>query len=328
MWLELAADAKNRKQKFLEEMESSLPWGTLFAMCRKHYSESDTGRPKTDIELLLKIYFLQQWYNLGDPTVEAEIYDSIAFRRFLKIDLIENVPDESTICRFRHFLEEHKLPEKFFRRTARILEEKGLILKRGTIVDATIVHASGSTKNKERKRDPEMSSTRKNNNYHFGMKEHIGVDSESGLTHTIEATTGKDSDISKLEDCLHGYEDIVCGDKAYGTQERKKKMREQGKTYLITEKKPLRRKPKDISKEDWEKIKKVPMKLSQKKTKRNKKISSVRSKVEHPFGIIKNLWKHKTVHYKGIFKNHMQWNTLAMLANFYKLRKTDAFSCP
>ena len=160
------------------------------------------------------------------------------------------------------------------------------------------------------------------------MKEHIGTDVDSGLIHSIEGTTAKTHDIEKLDDCLHGEEDIVSGDKAYGSKERKQKMRKEGKTYLIIEKIHRRRKPKDISKEDWEKLKKVPVKLSKKKKKRNRQISSVRSKVEHPFGIIKNLWKHKTVRYKGIFKNHMQWNTLAMLANFYMLRKNHAFSSP
>lgn len=303
MWLDLAKSTKNRKQKFLGEMEKALPWGTLLAMCRKYYKESEMGRTKTDIELLLKIYFLQQWYNLGDPTVEAEIHDSIAFRSFLKIDLVENVPDESTICRFRHFLENNRLQEKFFRKTVGILELKGLILKRGTIVDATIIHASGSTKNKDRKRDEEMSSTRKNNTYHFGMKEHIGVDIDSGLVHTIEATTAKDHDITKLEDCLHGYEEVVSGDKAYGTKARKQEMRKEGKIYLITNKGTRSKK------------------LSNAQKKRNRKISSVRSKVEHPFGIIKNIWKHRSVRYKGLLKNHLQWNTLAMLSNFYKLRK-------
>ena len=278
MWLSLAESEKNRKQKFLEEMEKVLPWGTLVAMCRRYYEESKMGRPKTDILLLLKIYFLQQWYNLGDPTGEAEIHDSIAFRRFLGIDLVEVVPDESTICRFRHFLEKHRLPERFFRKTVGILEEKGLILKKGTIVDATIVHASGSTKNKTKKRDPEMSSTKKNNNYHFGMKEHIGVDMDSGLIHTIEATTAKVHDIEKLEDCLHGYEEVVCGDKAYGTQERKKEMRKEGKIYLIIEKTTKRRKPKDISEEKWEKLTKIPAKLSKKQKKRNKRASRNLSK--------------------------------------------------
>jgi len=303
MWISIASSEKNRKQKFLEEMEGVLPWGTLLAMCRKHYQESEIGRPKTDLELLLKIYFLQQWYNLGDPTVEAEIHDSIAFRTFLRIDIGGEIPDESTICRFRHFLESHKLPEKFFRKTVKVLKEKGQILKRGTIVDATIIHASGSTKNKEKKRDEEMSSTKKNNTYHFGMKEHVGTDIDSGLIHSIEATTAKVHDSQKMDDCLHGEEDIVSGDKAFASQERKRRMRAEGKIYLIIEKATRSKK------------------LSTKQKKRNRKIASVRSKGEHPFGIMKNLWKHRGVRYKGIFKNHMQWNTLAMLANFYMLRK-------
>lgn len=307
MWLELASSAKNRKQKFLEEMEGCIPWEVLIEKCKEYYQESSMGRPKTDIELLLKIYFLQQWYNLGDPSVEAEIHDSIAFRRFLKIDLVENVPDETTICRFRHFLEAHKLQEKLFRKTVGILETKGLILKKGTIVDATILKASGSTKNKGKKRDPEMSSTKKNNNYHFGMKEHIGVDIGSNIIHTIEATTAKVADIEKLEDCLHGDEEIVSGDKAYGTKARKQAMRKAGKIYLIIDKATCRKK------------------LSSQQRRKNRKISSVRSMVEHPFGIIKNLWKHTHVRYKGIFKNAMQWNTLAMLANFYTLRKIPIF---
>lgn len=310
MWIAIASSDKNRKQKFLEEMEEALPWGTLLAMCRRHYQEGEMGRPKTGLELLLKIYFLQQWYNLGDPTVEAEIHDSIAFRTFLGIDIGGEIPDESTICRFRHFLEAHKLPEKFFRKTVKILKEKGQILRRGTIVDATIIQASGSTKNKEKKRDEEMSSTKKNNTYHFGMKEHIGTDLDSGLIHSIEATTAKVHDSKKMDDCLHGEEDIVSGDRAYADKERKRKMRAAGKIYLIIEKATRSKK------------------LSPKQQKKNRKIAAVRSKGEHPFGIIKNLWKHRSVRYKGIFKNHMQWNTLALLANFYMLRKTPLFVSP
>jgi IS5 family transposase len=302
MWLELAKSDKNRKQRFLEEMDATLPWGTFIAICRKHYTESDNGRPKTDLHLLLKIYFLQQWYDLGDPTVKAEIYDSIAFRSFLGIDLVENVPDETVICRFRHFLEEHGLPQEFFRRTTKILEEKGHILKRGSIVDASIVSASPSTKNKAGKRDPEMSSTRKNNTFSFGMKSHIGVDIESGLVHTIATTTAKTHDKKMLESCLHGEERAVAGDKAYGSKEMKQRFRAEGRHYLITDRGARY------------------VKLSHSQKKRNKKRSSVRAKVEHPFHVIKTLWGHTKVRYKGLYKNHCQWNTLAMLCNFYKLR--------
>ena len=252
MFIELSAHEKNRKQKFLDEMENSLPWDFL-----------------------------------------EEIYDSIAFRLFLGINNFgDSIPDETSILRFRRFLEKNNLQEELFIGTKDLLAEKGHLLKKGTIVDATIVKASSSTKNKEKKRDPEMSSTKKNNNFYFGVKHHIGVDSEKGLIHTIKSTTGKSADISSLDDCLHGDEEIICGDKAYGTKERKQQMRKDGKIYLITEKKQRRRKPKDISDADWEILKKKKVTRSEKTKKRNRKISSVRSKVEHPFLVIKHLWGH------------------------------------
>ena len=308
MFIELASSAKNRKQKFLEEMEEALPWNELLGMCRNHWEESVIGRKKYKIDLLLKIYFLQQWYNLGDPTVEAEIYDSIAFRRFLEInDLGEGIPDETSILRFRRFLEKHNLPEQFFKETTKILEDKGHLLKRGTIVDATLVKAPSSTKNKDKKRDKEMSSTKKNNNFHFGMKQHIGVDIEKGLIHSIHSTTAKTHDIKMLESCLHGKEKIISGDKAYGKKENKKKMREEGKTYYITDKATRSKK------------------LSHSQKARNKKISRLRGKVEHPFRIIKHLWGHTKTRYRGIRKNESQWNTLAMLSNFYMVTHNRCF---
>ena len=309
MFIEIAGSKKNRKQQFLEQMEKVIPWGILLSTCNEYWKESKIGRKKYKLELLLKVYFLQQWYNLGDPTVEAEIYDSIAFRRFLGInDLGEGIPDETSILRFRRFLEENNLQEKLFQETVSQLEEQGHILKRGTIVDATIVKASSSTKNKDKKRDKEMSSTKKNNNYHFGMKAHIGVDMEKGLIHSVGATTAKGHDISMMEECLHGEEEVISGDKAYAKQERKKEMRKEGKKYFITEK-ATRKKP-----------------LSSKQKKRNKKIASIRAKVEHPFHIIKNLWKQRSVRYKGLAKNNGQWNVLAMLSNFYMLATAKRFS--
>jgi IS5 family transposase len=326
MFIELALSPKNRKQKFLTEMEGALPWGTLLSICKKKWKTSKNGRPKYELEMMLKVYFLQQWYCLGDPTVEAEIYDSIAFRLFLGInDLGEGIPDESTILRFRRFLEDHKLPEKFLQKTVKVLKASGHILKRGTIVDATIIKASSSTKNKAKSRDPEMNSTQKNNNYYFGMKQHIGVDADKGLIHTLESTTAKVHDSQKLEDCLHGEETIISGDKAYGSKELKQKCRNEGKTYLITDKRARRRKPKDITEEAWSILKKVPTQLSASQKKKNKNISSVRSKVEHPFRIIKHLWGHRNVRYKGILKNNLQWNTLAMLSNFYMIAKNQVF---
>jgi len=308
MFIELSGSKKNRKQRFLEEMEECLPWEFLEEILNEYWKESKKGRKKYPLRKMLKIYFLQQWYNLGDPTVEAEIYDSIAFRRFLGInDLGEGIPDETSILRFRRFLEENNLQKELFKGTRDLLASEGYLLKKGTIVDATIIKASSSTKNKEKKRDPEMSSTKKNNNFYFGMKQHIGVDSERGLIHTIESTTAKSHDIKSLEDCLHGEEEIISGDKAYGTKAMKKKMREEGKIYMITEKK-VRGKN-----------------LSTKQKKWNNKISRVRGKVEHPFLVIKHLWGHTKCRYKGIQKNNLQWNILAMLSNFYMISRGKRF---
>ena len=308
MFIELAGSEKNRKQQFLEEMEKCLPWDYLETEINKFWKESKNGRKKYPIKKMLKIYFLQQWYCLGDPTVEAEIYDSIAFRLFLGInDYGEGIPDETSILRFRHFLEENDLQTVLFEGTKSLLVEEGFLLKKGTIVDATIIKASSSTKNKAKKRDPEMSSTKKNNNFYFGAKQHIGVDAQSGLIHSINTTTAKSHDIKSLEDCLHKEEVMISADKAYGTKQRKKEMRDAGKIYMITEKR-VRGKQ-----------------LSNKQKKWNKKISRVRGKVEHPFGIIKNLWGHAKCRYKGLHKNNLQWNTLAMLANYWMLVKCKRF---
>ena len=185
----LAHSKKLKSERFLDEMTKVIPWDDICQLIQPHYRESEIGRKKTDLLLLLKIHFLQQWFNLSDPAVEEWIYDRISFQKFLNIDLMDGVPDETTILNFRHLLEEHELPEKIFELVNGLLESAGLILKEGTIVDATIIAAPSSTKNKEKKRDPEMSSTKKNNNYHFGMKAHIGVDTKNGLVHSLEATT-------------------------------------------------------------------------------------------------------------------------------------------
>jgi len=185
----LAHTKKIRSERFLDEMIKVVPWNKICHLIQPHYRENEIGRKKTDLLLLLKIYFLQQWFNLSDPAAEEWIYDRISFQKFLNIDLMDNVPDETTILNFRHLLEERQLPEKIFKLVNKLLENKGLLLKEGTIVDATIISAPSSTKNKAKKRDPEMSSTKKNNNYHFGMKAHIGVDAKHGLVHSLEATT-------------------------------------------------------------------------------------------------------------------------------------------
>lgn len=299
----LAHNKKLRSECFLDEMTKVIPWNEICHLIQPYYQENEVGRKKTDLLLLLKIHFLQQWFNLSDPAAEEAIYDRISFQKFLNIDLMDGAPDETTILNFRHLLEKHELPEKIFKLVNGLLESKGLILREGSIVDATIISAPSSTKNKEQKRDPEMSSTKKNNNYHFGMKAHIGVDKEYGLVHSLEATTAKNSDIGQLEKLLHGEEKSIFGDKAYGRQENKRTARKAGIFYGITDKATRSKK------------------LSNKQRARNKKTSSVRSMVEHPFHTLKCKWGHRKTRYRGIFKNKMQLFTIFALSNIFRVRK-------
>lgn len=304
-FLAIALRKKKLKcERFLDEMDKVIPWNKLIYRVKKHYEENKIGRKKTDIKLLLKIYFLQQWYNLSDPGVEEAIYDRNSFQKFLSIDLLsDNVPDETTILNFRHLLEEHNLQEKFFKIINRLLEEKGLIVKDGTITDATIIAAPKSTKNEEGKRDPEMSSTKKGSNWYFGLKAHIGVDHKTGISHSVEVTTAKIHDKDKQLDLLHGSEKAIFGDKGYYDESMKAEIRKQGKFYGVLDR-GKRNHP-----------------LSGKQKKRNNKLSSVRAKVEYPFQVIKCQWNYTKVRYKGLLKNAMQLFTLFGLANLYISRK-------
>ena len=217
------------------------------------------------------------------------------------------IPDETTILNFRHLLEDHDLTMKILDTVNSLLEKKGVLLKQGTIVDATLITAPSSTKNKDNKRDPEMSSTKKNGKWHFGMKVHVGTDATSGLIHTIEGTTAKTSDKAMMFDLLHGKEDSVFGDKGYVSREDKKLAREAGIYWGVLDKRGPNKK------------------LSKGQKKKNKRHSSVRSKVEHPFQVIKHLWGHSKVRYKGLKKNCSQFCTLAALHNLYKVRRKKVF---
>jgi IS5 family transposase len=304
-FLSLTHNKPLRCEKFLNEMDEIIPWSKLITPISKHYTEQKTGRKRKELLLMLKIYFLQQWYNLSDPSMEEAIYDRNSFQKFLEIDLLgkETIPDETTILNFRHVLEEHKLQEQLFRIVNKLLEEQGLMMKEGTIVDATIISASSSTKNKDKKRDEEMSSTKKNGKWYFGMKAHIGVDANSGLVHTMESTKAKVHDKKMMDKLFHGKEKAKLGDKAYYDERRKKEARNNEIFWGILDKG------------------KRGKKLSSSQKKKNKKLSSLRAKVEHPFQVIKHLWKHKRVRYKGLSKNTSQFYILFALANLYRVRK-------
>ena len=262
-----------RCEKFLNEMDQVIPWKALCDLIDPHRPEAVTGRKPKSIELMLRINCLQQWYGLSDPGAEDAIKDRLSFQRFLRLDpFTDSVPDETTILNFRHLLEEHDLQEAIFAAINEDLEERGLLMKRGTLVDATIIAAPSSTKNKSGKRDPEMSSTKKGNQYYFGMKAHIGVDSDSSLVHSLTGTEAKRHDSTQREKLLHGEEQVVGGDKGYADDQYKKECRTNNVVYAICDKGKRNH----------------PLSSSQKK--RNRKLSGWRAKVEHPFQVIKCQW--------------------------------------
>jgi IS5 family transposase len=294
-----------RASKFLDAMDKVIPWDALFEAVGPYYQgKAATGRKALPLARMLRIYFLQQWYGLSDPEAEEAICDRRSFQNFLQLDLAaDTVPDETTILNFRHLLEEHKLQERFLALINEHLTKQGLQLQRGTIVDATLIAAPSSTKNQLKQRDPEMSSTKKNNQWHFGMKASIGVDSASGLVHSVRTGPAKTHDTRLLADCLHGQEEAILGDKGYADKERKQQCRKEGVYYGILDKANR------------------SASLSAGQKKRNRQLASVRAKVEHPFQVIKCQWNYRKVRYRGLAKNTAQLFALFGLHNLYKVRR-------
>jgi transposase, IS5 family len=296
---------RTRADRFLDEMNRVVPWSELAAVIAPHYQPAATGRRLTEAELLLRLHCLQLWYNLSDPGVEDAVHDRLSFQRFLGLDpLNQTVPDETTVLNFRRLLEQHGLAEAIFARVNAGLAAQGLLVKTGTVVDATILAAPSSTKNAEGKRDPQMSSTQKNGDWHFGMKAHIGVDAHSGLVHTVKTTTASVHDSQVFTELTHGEETVIAGDSAYANQMLKANCRQAGLIYLIHDK-ATRAKP-----------------LSTRQRHRNRQKSSLRSKVEFPFRIIKRLWGHASVRYRGLAKNTARLHLLFALSNLYQARRS------
>lgn len=290
-----------RREKFLQEMDAVIPWQLLVKTIKRYYPQGHTGRPPVKLEVLLRIYFLQQWYGLSDPAAEDSLYDTESMRRFVGVDL-SGIPDESTICRFRHRLEKEGLTAKLFRKVEGYLTEKGLIVSEGTIVDATIVSAPSSTKNQEKKRDPEMKQTKKGNQWHFGMKAHVGADTE-GRVHSVVVTDASVHDSQIMDDLLHGEEQAVYGDKAYANADKREQAEANGVEWRVNRK---ARRGKKLNCADRA---------------FNKKSNRTRAKGEHAFRIVKDLWGYSKVRYKGLEKNAAQVFSLFALANLYLCRK-------
>jgi IS5 family transposase len=292
-----------RREKFLVEMDRIVPWGDLCTLIAPVYPKVGDGRPPKELEMMLRVYFLQQWFNLSDPGVEEALYDSVSMRRFTRIDLGEMpVPDESTVLRFRHVLESHRLGKKLFQQVQGYLERQGIKIGTGTIVDATIIGAPPSTKNKDKRRDPEMRQTKKGNQWYFGMKAHIGVDSQTKVIHSVVATAANVHDSLCLPELLHGEETRVWGDSAY-----------QGQSEVIREHAP---KAKDFTTRRY----RYKDTVDEEERAKNKAKSSVRAKVEHPLLIIKGIFGFVKTRYKGLAKNTHRLLVTCALTNLYLMR--------
>jgi IS5 family transposase len=292
-----------RRERFLAEMDAVIPWSRLVRLIEPHYPQAGQGRQPLGLEKMLRIYFLQQWFNLSDPQAEDAIYDSESMRRFARVELgDEVVPDESTILRFRHLLEQHGLTHGIFDAVADLLEARRLLLRSGTIVDATIIAAPSSTKNASASRDPEMKQTRKGRNWHFGMKLHIGAD-KRGIVHTVRATAASVADITQLPDLLHGQEREVFGDQAYWKEDDREFLEAWGMRYRIN-RRPTSKRPLSAR---WRMI--------------NRARSRTRARGEHAFRIVKQLWGFAKVRYRGLAKNLARAQTMFALANLYQVRR-------
>jgi transposase, IS5 family len=299
-----------RRDRFLSEMETVVPWLLLVGVIEPFYPKGKRGRPPIGIERMLRVYFLQQWYGLADEALEDAIYDSQAMRHFIGIDLgRESVPDATTLLKFRHLLEEHDLTRKMFEEVNAMLKEKGLLMKEGTIVDATIIAAAPSTKNKAKERDPEMHSTKKGEQFYFGMKAHIGADMESGIVHSLTATAANVSDISEAHKLLHGEEKAGFFDAGYTAVEKRAEMiAKHPQVECIVAAK--RSKIKAMSEGKLKELKRELEKVK----------AQVRSVVEHPFHVVKNLFHYIKARYRGLEKNRAQLHSLFTLANLHRVK--------
>jgi IS5 family transposase len=294
---------KTRREKFLEEMNQVIPWEELLQVIKKYYPRAGNGRQPMPLERMLRLYFMQQWYGLSDPAMEDALYDIESMRRFADIDIeVDVIPDETTILNFRHLLERHNLTKQIFEKTQRYLSEKGLLLREGTIVDATIINAPSSTKNQDKMRDREMRQTKKGNQWYFGMKAHVGTDTGRGLAHSVVVTDAAVHDSQVMDELLSGEEQAVYGDKAYASEEKKKEYEARGVKWYVNRK---ANRGHQLTQEDVE---------------CNHKQSQIRAKGEHAFLVVKHLWRYTKVRYKGLYKNAVQVFSLFALANLYLVR--------
>ncbi|WP_414828925.1 IS5 family transposase [Alteromonas sp. H39] len=297
---------QTRKEIFLSRMDNLLPWSQLLDVIEPFYPRAGNGRRPYSLESMFRIHCMQQWYILGDEAMEDALYEIAPMRQFAKLSLDKAIPDRTTIMNFRHLLEKHKLTRKLFKTVNQWLSDCGVILTLGTLLDATIIEAPSSTKNKKNKRDPDMHQTKKGNEWHFGMKAHIGVDAKSGLTHTLVTTAANEHDLNQLHNLLHSDEEFTSGDAGYQGAEKREEHQDTDVEWLIAERPG--------------KVRALKKHLRKNKTAINIEYlkAGIRTKVEHPFRIIKCQFGIKA-RYKGLVKNDSQLAMLFTLANLFKV---------
>ena len=299
---------QTRREVFLAEMERVVPWKALLVQIEPHYPKAGRGRHPYALETMLRIHLLQQWYALSDPAMEEALYEIASMRQFARLSLLEPIPDETTILNFRHLLERHGLAAKLLEAVNRHLQGKGLLLRQGTIVDATIIDAPSSTKNRSGTRDPEMHQTKKGNQWYFGMKAHIGVDRDSGLVHTVVATAANVADVTQTDKLLHGKEKAVLADAGYTGADKREALQGKKIDWNIAER---RSRIKALPEGELKDVSELLEHL----------IAKVRSKVEHPFRVVKRQFGYTKVRYRGLAKNAAQLSVLFALSNLWMARK-------
>ncbi|AUT49917.1 IS5 family transposase [Achromobacter sp. AONIH1] len=303
------SNKRTRRRAFLEEMDAVVPWSELVELISPFMPEGRRGRPPFAVEVMLRVHFMQQWFNLSDPAMEEALHDMALFRDFAGLGgWDERVPDESTILRFRRVLEKHKLAPKILQAINDLLRSKGLMLRAGTVVDATLIAAPSSTKNASGERDPEMKQSKKGQQWFFGMKAHIGVDAESGLVHTVRGTAGSVSDVTEANALLHGEEREAFGDAGYQGAHKRPDAKPDVRWSVAM--RPGKRRALDKTRESNRLIDEL-----------ERLKASIRAKVEHPFRVIKRQFGHVKVRYRGLAKNTAQLHTLFALSNLWMARR-------
>jgi IS5 family transposase len=299
---------QTRREVFLAEMEQVVPWKALLALIEPHYPKAGRGRHPYAMQTMLRIHLLQQWYALSDPAMEEALYEIASMRQFARLSLLEAIPDETTILNFRHLLERHGLAVKLLDAVNRHLRGKGLLLRQGTIVDATIIDAPSSTKNGSGTRDPQMHQTKKGNQWFFGMKAHIGVDMESGLVHTVVTTAANVADVTQTGQLLHGGEAMVFADAGYTGADKREELKGSKVAWHIAQRRST------VKALPEGELKDLTGWIEHLKAK-------VRAKVEHPFRVVKRQFGPTKVRYRGLTKNAGQLNVLFALSNLWMVRK-------